>query len=161
MHFEVVRDLVTAYLHFPTHFTDAQLDIPESGNGIPDVLDEARWGVEVWRQGQLANGGVATWIEATSHPKVANPAIDPQPYYLAIATRHSSLHYATYAALLAQGLAHAGATEEAGVYIASARAAFAFGSRTDIRVGFALPNSGVRWDEAEEVGIKFIFWSDE
>jgi endoglucanase len=26
-----------------TNFTDGELNIPESGNGIPDILDEARW----------------------------------------------------------------------------------------------------------------------
>ncbi len=31
---------------FPERFTDNMLNIPESGNGIPDLLDEARWELE-------------------------------------------------------------------------------------------------------------------
>ena len=79
-----VSDLVNAYLAFPGNFLDAQLNIPESGNSIPDILDEARWGIEVWRQAQEPDGRVATWIEATSHPKTSNPGHDHQPYYLGL-----------------------------------------------------------------------------
>jgi endoglucanase len=37
--------LLLAYEAAPRLFTDKQLDIPESGNGVPDLLDEARWGL--------------------------------------------------------------------------------------------------------------------
>ena len=66
-HFLCVRDLVEAYLRFPQNFTDGQLDLPESGNGIPDILSEAEWGLDVWRRGQREDGGVAAWIEANGH----------------------------------------------------------------------------------------------
>jgi endoglucanase len=39
--------LLMAYEWAPERFDDASLAIPESGNGVPDVLDEARWGL-VW-----------------------------------------------------------------------------------------------------------------
>ncbi len=35
--------LLTLFELNPDHFTDGELNIPESGNGIPDLLDEARW----------------------------------------------------------------------------------------------------------------------
>lgn len=38
--------------------TDGQLIIPESGNGIPDVLDEALWNIQGWEQLQDPDGGV-------------------------------------------------------------------------------------------------------
>jgi len=31
------------YEHFPNNFVDGQLNIPESNNSLPDILDEARW----------------------------------------------------------------------------------------------------------------------
>ena len=31
---------------FPETYTDNQFNIPESGNSIPDVLDEAKWELE-------------------------------------------------------------------------------------------------------------------
>ncbi|TYQ16271.1 UNVERIFIED_CONTAM: dockerin type I repeat protein [Acetivibrio alkalicellulosi] len=41
-----VSDLFWAYEMFPSQFRDDQFNIPESGNGIPDILDEARWQLE-------------------------------------------------------------------------------------------------------------------
>ncbi|MCA9895316.1 MAG: glycoside hydrolase family 9 protein, partial [Anaerolineae bacterium] len=38
-----VSDLLWAYRMFPEQFTDGQSNIPESGNGVPDLLDEVRW----------------------------------------------------------------------------------------------------------------------
>lgn len=123
-HFSVVNDLLSAYLMFPENFADGQLNIPESGNGIPDIIDEARWGVEVWRLAQNAQGGVGCWIEATSHPLDNNPHTDKQPYYLALPTRESTMDYAAHAAMLALALQKAGATADSELYLKSAVKAF-------------------------------------
>lgn len=37
-----VSDLLWAYESFPDQFKDGQLNIPESGNGVPDLLDEIK-----------------------------------------------------------------------------------------------------------------------
>ena len=79
-HLRAVEDLVVTYLFNPTAFTDGQLNLPESGNGRPDLLDEAVFGLEVWRQAQQPDGGVGVWIEATSHPQIMDPGLDTQPY---------------------------------------------------------------------------------
>ena len=42
-HASIPALLLTLYEQHPEHFTDGELQIPESGNGIPDVVDEARW----------------------------------------------------------------------------------------------------------------------
>jgi endoglucanase len=41
------QTLLAAYEWAPAHFGDKQLNIPESGNGIPDILDETKWGL-IW-----------------------------------------------------------------------------------------------------------------
>ncbi len=41
-----VSSLLWAYEMFPKQFPDGALSIPESGNAIPDLLDEARWELE-------------------------------------------------------------------------------------------------------------------
>lgn len=41
-----VSDLLWTYDRFPKQFYDGQSNIPESGNGIPDILDEIRWEIE-------------------------------------------------------------------------------------------------------------------
>lgn len=59
--------LFTAYELYPQRFPDNHLHIPESGNGIPDLLDEARYETDWLKQMQAPDGGVyfrvtpATW----------------------------------------------------------------------------------------------------
>lgn len=42
-HLRVATDLLFAYQLRPENFADGENNIPESGNGIPDILDEAAW----------------------------------------------------------------------------------------------------------------------
>ena len=108
MHMRIVGDLALLYLTKPENFTDDQIAIPEHGDGIPDVLNEAVWGLRHLFKGQQKDGGVGTWIETVRHPDEKNDhcvaSTDPYPYFLSRATRHSSMDYAGYAALLARAL---------------------------------------------------------
>lgn len=45
--------LLDLYEHFPKAFPDGSLSIPESSNGVPDILDEARWEMEWMLKMQL------------------------------------------------------------------------------------------------------------
>ena len=125
-HFQIVQDLLSAYFMFPKKFSDGQQDIPESGNGIPDIIDEAAWGVEVWRKGQDAQGGVGCWIEGTSQPKVDNPVKDPQRFYIALPTRHSTMQYAAHASALARAYRQCGAKAKEKLFLDSAAKAFKY-----------------------------------
>ncbi len=42
-HLRVAQELLMVYEMAPRNFTDGELNIPESGNGVPDILDEAAW----------------------------------------------------------------------------------------------------------------------
>jgi hypothetical protein len=42
-HLRVAQELLFAYEMTPGHFRDGELNIPESGNGVPDIVDEAAW----------------------------------------------------------------------------------------------------------------------
>ena len=108
MHMRIVGDLALMYMTKPENFTDDQLAVPEHGDGIPDVLNEAIWGLRHLIKGQQKDGGVGTWIETVRHPDEKNhhcgASTDPFPYFLSRATRSSSMDYAGYAALLARAL---------------------------------------------------------
>lgn len=111
MHMRIVGDLALLYLLRPENFTDGQLAVPERANGIPDVLDEAVWGLRHLIKGQQKDGGVGTWIETVRHPDEKDHCVasgDPYPYFLSRATQCSSMDYAGYAALLARALKKAG-----------------------------------------------------
>jgi endoglucanase len=58
----VLSNLFWAYELYPGSFTD-QNNIPESGNGIPDLLDEARWELEwLFKMQDAASGGFYTRV---------------------------------------------------------------------------------------------------
>jgi hypothetical protein len=73
-HLAAVFDLLNAFELRPRVFRDGQLNLPESGNGVPDVLDEVRFGLEVWRRSQTADGGVSGAVETWTHPSRDDPA---------------------------------------------------------------------------------------
>ena len=103
MHLNIVNDLCAVYLMRPGNFRDGQLSIPENSNGIPDILDEAEWGLRHLLAVQQEDGGVGTWIETTRHPVPGNDAAhDSMRYAVSRATRRSSLMYAAHAAMLAR-----------------------------------------------------------
>jgi len=68
MHTMIPMLLMSLYEMHPDRFVDNQLTLPESGNGIPDLLDEALWGIAAWEQLQEEDGGVRMGIESWSHP---------------------------------------------------------------------------------------------
>ncbi len=51
-----VWTLLNAYERNPSAFHDQSMNIPEGGNGIPDLLDEVRWQMEFMIGMQIPNG---------------------------------------------------------------------------------------------------------
>lgn len=128
-HYQAVWDLLFAYELAPEKFTDGQLHIPESGNRIPDILDEAEYGLLCWRNTQRPDGGVAGRIEQTRHTPYAKfgmPENDPFPMFNSLRTREFSLRYAAAASQLARLLKPFDRKRAAG-WLESAGKAYAFG----------------------------------
>ncbi len=42
-HLRPAQELLLVFAMAPQKFTDSELNLPESGNGVPDILDEAAW----------------------------------------------------------------------------------------------------------------------
>ena len=98
-HYAAAFDLLNVFDLRPKAFVDGQLNIPESGNGIPDVLDEAQFGLEVWLRSQAPNGGVSGMVETWTHPTIDASGID---YAFSQRTRWSSLVFAAAGAQFAR-----------------------------------------------------------
>lgn len=98
-HYAAAFDLLHAFDLRPGVFTDGQLNIPESGNGIPDVLDEAQFGLEVWLRSQRPDGGVSGMVETWTHPRIDDPNV---AYAFSQRTRWSSLIFASAGAQFAR-----------------------------------------------------------
>lgn len=136
-HHKAVYDLLLAYEIAPKNFTDGQENTQESGDGIPDILNEAAWGLRIWRCGQdPATGGVPGHVETTQHPDSRDalpdgrPHHDPLHYYFSAATRDSSMIYAAGAAHVGR-LIKAFNMAEGQAWIDSAQRAYEFGVNPD------------------------------
>ncbi len=82
MHVRIPQFLLRLYEANPSAFTDQQLTIPESGNGIPDILDEALWGIGAWEafQNMDAGGCVRLGAETYMHPPFSLAHLEDLPY---------------------------------------------------------------------------------
>jgi hypothetical protein len=70
--------MMQAYLERPEVWTD-DYNIPESGNGIPDILDEAKWGLDHLLRMQEEDGGVLS-VVGVSHNSPPSAATGPSRY---------------------------------------------------------------------------------
>jgi len=81
--YEAIPNLLWAYTENPSIFTD-DWNIPESGNGIPDILDEVIWELEWLMKMNNADGsthnkaGSQNYSDNTSTPPSLN--VDPRFY---------------------------------------------------------------------------------
>jgi len=73
-----VVDFMRAYLEAPDVWTD-DYNIPESGNGTPDLLDEARWGIDHLLKMQQSDGSVLS-IVGLSHASPPSSATGQSLY---------------------------------------------------------------------------------
>jgi hypothetical protein len=79
-----VLQLLEAYRRNPAAFTD-DFNIPESGNGIPDLLDELMWELDFLKRMQDATGtnGFLLKVGVDNYNDVSPPSADTRPrYYL-------------------------------------------------------------------------------
>ncbi|RPK31412.1 glycoside hydrolase family 9 protein [Paenibacillus xylanexedens] len=64
-----VSDLLWAYESFPQQFTDGQLNIPESGNGIPDLIDEIKFETDFFlKMQEEQSGGFYSYVIREPEP---------------------------------------------------------------------------------------------
>jgi len=71
------QELLDAYVQNPTVFTD-DFNIPESYNGIPDILDEAKWGLDYLKRLQNSDGSVLSIVGVGG---ASPPSADTGPSY--------------------------------------------------------------------------------
>ncbi len=74
--------LLSTYERQPSQFQDAQLAIPESGNGIPDLLDEMQVGLDWLLTQQRPDGAVYRKLSGKQWPIGQAPDEDTQTRYI-------------------------------------------------------------------------------
>lgn len=94
---KAAADLMLAYKLYPKAFDD-NLNIPESGNGVPDILDEVRYELDWLFKMQNSEGGVYHKVTCANFPTFVMPEEETDEL---IVTPVSTTATADFAAVMA------------------------------------------------------------
>jgi endoglucanase len=126
-HLPATAQILTAYELYPQAFGDGDLDLPESGNGVPDVLDEAEWGLSFYLDHQYPNGAIPlgriNHCDARSQNIEGGKEAPMPPFGLLPPMRLSTPTFAAVAAQFSRLIRKYDAAE-ADCYLAAAQKAF-------------------------------------
>ncbi len=95
---KAVADLLLAYEAYPEVFGD-DLNIPESGNGIPDILDEVRYELEWMLKMQEENGGVYHKVTCNNFPGTIWPQDETDQLVIAPISNTATADFAAVMAM--------------------------------------------------------------
>jgi len=118
-HISIIYDMLLPYFLSNGAISDDNLGIPESGNGIPDIIDEARYEVDYWLR--LRDG------KGYSHG-INNPDATTHEFFQAGITTVAAWANAANAAMLANCFRIAGKSTLMALYRDSAIAAYTYAS---------------------------------
>lgn len=77
-HADYLRELLHAYITKPQIWTD-DFNILESGNGLPDIIDEVKWGMD-WLMKMQHNDGSVLSVQGLDHKSPPSTASGPSVY---------------------------------------------------------------------------------
>ena len=86
------------YELYPENFYDNELNIPESGNGVPDILDELKWQINGELNMQMSDGGVAERV-ITTNWALCTPDKDTANRYISEKTTYTTAEYSAIMAM--------------------------------------------------------------
>ena len=144
---ETLSDLLFAYERNRAVFTD-DFGLPESGNGVPDVLDEMKWELDWLLKMQNADGSVLTKLSASDFASASPPSADATVRYYGAASTSATLAAAV-------SFAHAALTYQSAMptyskkLLAAARKAWAWAA-TNPRVLFDNAGFGSESTEVDD-----------
>lgn len=110
-----LQDLLLAYEDHPTVWGDDH-NIPESGNGIPDILDEIKFEIDWLLRMQESDGSVLSKVAVTQFQSASPPSTVTDPRYYGAASTRSTFTGAdifAHAAIVFGSLGDAAMTEYA------------------------------------------------
>ena len=134
----LLADLVTRH---PQRLGRDDLGLRDSGDGIPDLLNEAMWHVDAYVRMQRPDGGVPSSIEYAEHPNAMEPSwLNTHTLYETAPSTLSAWHHAIAAASVARALDSIG--KDGSPYLKSAVAAMDWAK--------ANPAAGIVYDNGED-----------
>ena len=128
-HLAVARSLLELAELFPEKMAAINLNIPESNNRLPDIVDEALWPIDLFQRLQKPGGGIPGGIESAAHPKLGEASWQESLQVMAYAPdMWSTYQYAATAAQAASVLQNLNA-KKADAYQESALRAMFYAER--------------------------------
>lgn len=150
-HLRATQLQLELYLMFPDFFKGLDLNIPESGNGLPDIINEGLYNLDFYRRLQLPDGGIRGGIEAEEHPILGQCGWQDSWSAYAYAPDFWSSHwYASAAARMAYALRTID-PERSAVYRESAQRAMDWAEE---QYPTLLKKEGHKWILAAHQGIR-------
>lgn len=97
-----VFTLLSAYETYPGYYDTLNLNIPESNNSIPDILDEALWNIEWMMTMQDADGGVYNKTTEANFSGFSMPSQVTSTRYVTAKGTAATLDFAAVMAMTAR-----------------------------------------------------------
>ena len=152
----VLVDLMDAYASFPGVFFDGQNNIPESGNGKPDILDEVKWELD-WlvKMQDPASGGfyaIAYAGDCAANVSPCRPDSATGSYIADVVNGQTNVRPTPETANAVAALAHAATAYKtydpalAASYLAAAQSGWAYlAAHTQV-----IPSSGLTYGSTDD-----------
>ncbi len=120
-----IANLLNLYAQYPDLFPDSQLSIPESGNGVSDLLDEMAFGLDWLLKMQREDGAVYRKLSGKKWPMNLAPDEDKQPRYLYGISTPETAKFAAVMAIASRNYQSVN-PELASKYLAAAQSAWQY-----------------------------------
>ncbi len=115
------RNMLELMELFPDYYKSVKLPIPEDGNDLPDLFDEALWAVDFYKRMQREDGAIYGGIETNGHPKPGEAAfLDSLRRYVFAPDPRGTWRYVASAARAAYVFKQLGKSAKADDYLKSA-----------------------------------------
>lgn len=148
-HIAIIWDMLLPYLLTGGALGQDDIGIAESGNGVPDLIDEARDEVDLWLRLRDGEGGYATGLN--------NPSNDHMVMYQAAAKPVMAWANAANAAMLAEAYRVAGKPDLAEQYKLAALEAWETAGEQDLDLAFDTGESTVRGRDLKMMAAAFLY----
>jgi len=148
-HISIIWDLLLPYLLSNGKLSDDNCQIRESGNGIPDLIDEARYEVDFWLRLRDTKGGYSCGLN--------NPGANDSLMYQAAASPYMAWASAANASMLADCFRIAGKADLAKQYQDSALEAWKIANEEGLDLSSGIGNGQMRGHDLKFMAAAFLY----
>ena len=148
-HIAIIWDLLLPYLLSDGKLADDNCRIRESGNGVPDLIDEANYETDFWLRLRDSKGGYACGLN--------NPSGQDKVMYQAAASPYMAWANAANAAMTADAFRIARRPKLVGKYLAAAREAWKVADGEGLDLTHHIGNGKMRGRDLKFMAAAFLY----